>query len=33
MDVIETGGEMIDCTDVARYVDKWQDVVNVVRNT
>jgi hypothetical protein len=32
MDVIETGGGMMECTDVAQCMDKWQDVVNVVMN-
>jgi len=33
MDIIETGGEMMDCTDIAQYMDKWQDIVIVVMNT
>jgi hypothetical protein len=33
MDVTATGGEIMDCTDVAQYMDKWLDVVNVVMNT
>ena len=32
MYVIEKGGEMMDCTDIAQYMDKWRDIVIVAMN-